>query len=73
MVSKKFHSDIIDAVLYAFKESPAFTYRAPGLEPAKGTPEANKAIQEKMFELELQGMLDEQERLAMMQGYEYQD
>jgi hypothetical protein len=24
-----FHSDIIDAVLYAFKESPAFTYKTP--------------------------------------------
>lgn len=28
-VKDSFHSDIIDAVLYAFKESPAFTYRAP--------------------------------------------
>ena len=28
-VKKGFHSDIIDAVLYAFKESPAFTYSKP--------------------------------------------
>lgn len=28
-VKDSFHSDIIDAVLYAFKESPAFTYIAP--------------------------------------------
>lgn len=29
IVKKIPHSDIIDAVLYAFKESPAFTYQAP--------------------------------------------
>lgn len=29
VVKKGFHSDIIDAVLYAFKESPAYTYQAP--------------------------------------------
>lgn len=29
IVKKGFHSDIIDAVLYAFKESPAFTYQTP--------------------------------------------
>lgn len=28
-VKDSFHSDIIDAVLYAFKESPAFTYQVP--------------------------------------------
>lgn len=28
-VKDSFHSDVIDAVLYAFKESPAFTYQAP--------------------------------------------
>ncbi len=73
VVSKKFHSDIIDAVLYAFKESPAFTYRQEPEKPVAGTPEANRAIQDKMFELELKGMLEEQERLAMAQGYEYSE
>lgn len=29
VVKDSFHSDVIDAVLYAFKESPAFTYRDP--------------------------------------------
>lgn len=38
-VKDTFHSDIIDAVLYAFKESPAFTYQAPVLKPKHGTPE----------------------------------
>lgn len=33
VIKKQPHSDIIDAVLYAFKESPAFTYQTPP--PAK--------------------------------------
>lgn len=32
-VKDSFHSDIIDAVLYAFKESPAFTYQKPKVKP----------------------------------------
>lgn len=38
VVKKNYHSDIIDAVLYAFKESPAFTYQKPVERPKKGTP-----------------------------------
>lgn len=38
-VKDGFHSDIIDAVLYAFKESPAFTYQAPVIKPKWGTEE----------------------------------
>ena len=38
-LSDKYHSDIIDAVLYAFRESPAFTYQAPKKEPKPGTKE----------------------------------
>lgn len=36
IVKKGFHSDIIDAVLYAFKESPAFTYQKPVDKPKWG-------------------------------------
>lgn len=39
VVKKGFHSDIIDAVLYAFKESPAFTYQKPVEKPKYGTKE----------------------------------
>ena len=39
VVKKGFHSDIIDAVLYAFKESPSFTYTPPIIKPKYGTPE----------------------------------
>jgi hypothetical protein len=38
-VKNGFHSDVIDAVLYAFKESPAFSYSAPPKKPKKGTKE----------------------------------
>jgi len=37
VVKKGYHSDIIDAVLYAFKESPAFTYQKPVEKPKYGT------------------------------------
>jgi hypothetical protein len=39
VVKKGFHSDIIDAVLYGFKESPAFSYHKPQLKPKYQTPE----------------------------------
>lgn len=39
VVKKNPHSDIIDAVLYSFKESPAFTYREPPKKPQRGTKE----------------------------------
>lgn len=39
VVKSSFHSDIIDAVLYAFRESPAFTFRAEPVLPKYGTKE----------------------------------
>lgn len=39
IVKKGFHSDIIDAVLYAFKESPAWAYQEPVIPPKIGSPE----------------------------------
>lgn len=38
-ISDKYHSDIIDSVLYAFKESPAYCYQPPIPKPVAGTPE----------------------------------
>jgi len=38
VVKKDYHSDIIDAVLYAFRESPAFTYQKPKHIPKWGEP-----------------------------------
>jgi hypothetical protein len=39
VVKDSFHSDIIDAVLYAFKESPAFTYEPEIVKPKWGSKE----------------------------------
>lgn len=49
-LSDKYHSDIIDAVLYAFKESPAFAYIAPPKQPKYGTKEWADAQEASMFE-----------------------
>lgn len=46
-VKDSFHSDIVDAVLYAFKESPAYTYQPPIVKPKHGTQEwANQQVTE---------------------------
>lgn len=50
VVKKKPHSDIIDAVLYAFKESPAWTHREKAPEPAYGSKAWGKREAEKLFE-----------------------
>lgn len=44
----KGHSDIVDAVLYAFKESPAYAFRPEPEPPKKGTPEWNQAQDDAM-------------------------
>jgi len=61
-VSNRYHSDIIDAVLYAFKCSNAFYYTAPKPAPPKpGSKEWADLQQHSMFEAELAGMIAEQE------------
>ena len=49
-ISDKYHSDIIDAVLYAFKESSAFTYQETKAKAKYGTKEWAKEEQEQMFD-----------------------
>ncbi len=49
-VSDKYHSDIIDAVLYAFRESPAYTYQAEPVKPKHGTREWQDKQQNDMWE-----------------------
>lgn len=64
VVKDTFHSDIIDAVLYAFKESPAYTHRAPIVPPKVGTKE--------WYEAEETRMLEEAEEWALKQKELYQ-
>lgn len=51
VIKKKPHSDIIDAVLYAFKESPAFTYTPPAKKLIPGTREWAEAQESTMFDV----------------------
>lgn len=51
VVSDRFHSDIIDATLYAFRESPAYSYQPPPPRPQIGSPEWAK---EQVDEMEKQ-------------------
>lgn len=60
-VSDKYHSDIIDAVLYAFKCSPAFAYQAPIQGPTIGSKEWAEKLQDDMFDAELEGLKKQEE------------
>lgn len=61
VVSSKYHSDIIDAVLYAFKESPAFTYEPQKMKAARDTKEWADAQTDEMFEANLAKLQAEHE------------
>lgn len=67
-ISDKYHSDIIDAVLYSFRESPAYSYEEPERLPTPGTPEADRKIDLAMFEAEMEGHLEEQARERYLNG-----
>ncbi len=60
VVSDRFHSDIADAVLYAFKLSPAYAYTPPVEKPKPGTKEYADQLVDDMFTATLEGMLKEQ-------------
>lgn len=65
VVSERFHSDIIDATLYGFKESPAFTWEPIVKGPMVGTPEWGRAQEREMFEKALEHFnKQEQENLS---------
>lgn len=69
-VSDRFHSDIIDSVLYAFKLSYAFSYEKPKPAPTRGTREWAEAQSSKMWEAELEGHLNELESQKAIFGEE---
>lgn len=60
VVKKGFHSDIIDAVLYSFREAPAFTYRPTPDKPKYGTPEWGKAQEDAMYDAALEHFSNEE-------------
>lgn len=58
-ISTRFHSDIIDAVLYAFKISPAYSYEPEPAKPQWGTKEWADQQTDSMFTAEMEGMMKE--------------
>lgn len=68
VVSNRYHSDIIDAVLYAFKCSPAYSYTKPSEKPKYGSKEWADAQSSAMFEAELEGHKAEVEFNKRMNG-----
>lgn len=61
-ISDKYHSDIIDAVLYAFRESPAYTYETPPEKPKVGTKEWAEAEENLMEEAAFEYFRDQAKR-----------
>ncbi len=54
VVKKKPHSDIIDAVLYAFRESPAYAYEPPAEKPKPGTREFYRQEEQEMMDRDIE-------------------
>lgn len=68
-VSTRFHSDIIDAVLYAFKVSYGYTYKPPEPEKPKwGTKEWAEQQASGMFEAELEAAQKHSEYSKWLKG-----
>jgi hypothetical protein len=72
-VSNNYHSDIIDAVLYAFVESPAYTYVQPKAIPQYGSKEWADAQVDEMFEAELEGLTKEHEYMKDYNNYGFDE
>jgi len=49
VIKDTYHSDITDAVLYAYRESLHWTHRAPAVKLQRGTPEFDKATIDRLF------------------------
>lgn len=67
-ISDKYHSDIIDAVLYAFKESPAYAFEEPEAPLAPGTKAWSERENSRMFEAELEGLKQQNELERLLTG-----
>lgn len=68
VIKKEPHSDIIDAVLYAHKESYAFTHQKPKEKPKPGTKEWAEAQSNDMWEAEMAGQQAEIDLYRRLNG-----
>lgn len=55
------HSDIIDAVIYAYRHSPFWNYQEPKITPAKNSKEYFQDLEKMMFEHHMEKIKKEQE------------
>lgn len=70
VIKKKPHSDIIDAVLYIFRESPAYTFEpAAKAAPKWGTKDWADAQHDEMWERELAGFQEQAELERRISGH----
>jgi Terminase RNaseH-like domain len=65
VISKRFHSDICEAVLYAWRDSYSYTYRRPVERPEFGTTAWSNQQAEEMFQGELERAERAQEELGL--------
>lgn len=68
-LSDKFHSDILDATIYAFKESPAFTYQKEAVKPKYGTKAWADATQSAMWENAMEHFQEQAELERASSGF----
>ncbi len=68
VIKKKPHSDIIDAVLYAFRESYAYTHKEEKPKPKYGSREWIEAQELEMFEREMEGLKRDQSHEKWLKG-----
>lgn len=73
VVSTRYHSDIIDAVLYAFKESYSYVYQPPKIAPKPGTKEWMKQQEEEMFKQAVEQARAEREAESRTDGLGWED
>lgn len=68
VIKKKPHSDIIDGVLYGFRESYSYAHKPQDPKLVRGSKEWAEAQDERMFNAELEGLLKEQEYQKWLTG-----
>lgn len=61
VIRKTYHSDAIDAVLYAFRESYSYTHKPEPVKPRYGSRAWAEAQENSMFEAELEGLISEED------------
>jgi hypothetical protein len=72
VIKKKPHSDIIDAVLYAFRDTYGYTFKEEQKKPRYGSKEWAEQQSSDMFERELNGYQQEESYKKWVKGEEFE-